>query len=197
MNIPNYPSNNKTKPNEKKKITPVVKGRVKVKKNLKGLFLSDDIGSVAKYVVNEIVIPTAKRMAMDVITMGADRLINGENSANRSTSSILDNRYGARPTYVSYDKISSAVDRFRRVEPGYVPEDITFDFKSDAEAVLRCMDEIVDQYRVITVLEYKELCRATPTHTDNKYGWTSLATARVEVTRGGRWYIRLPRPTPI
>lgn len=198
MNIPNYPSNNKSKPNttEKKRVEPVVKGKVKVKKNIKGLFLSEDLGSVAKYVLNEIMIPTAKRMAMDVITMGADRLINGENASNRPSGSILD-RYNSRPTYVSYDRISSAVDRYRRPRAGYIPEDITFDFRSDAEAVLSSMDAILEQYRVVSVLDYKDLCKAEPTSTDNKYGWTSLNTARVEVTRGGKWYIRLPKPMPI
>ena len=47
-----------------------------------------------------------------------------------------------------------------------------------------------------TLIVYKDLCREYPSHTDVKYGWTSLSTARVEECREG-YYLSLPRPKPL
>ena len=54
------------------------------------------------------------------------------------------------------------------------------------------MDELIDQYGVVSVGDLYDLVGVTGAYTDNNYGWTDLRTASVVRTRDG-YMIKLPR----
>ena len=77
-------------------------------------------------------------------------------------------------------------------------DDLYFDNKDDAMNVLTSMDEIVDQYGVVTVADLFDLAGVTGNgYTDQNYGWTSTNSAEVVRGRDGNFYLKLQRPMPI
>ena len=54
------------------------------------------------------------------------------------------------------------------------------------------MDELIDQYGMVSVGDLYDLVGVTGQYTDNNYGWTDLRTASVVRTRDG-YMIKLPR----
>jgi hypothetical protein len=60
--------------------------------------------------------------------------------------------------------------------------------------VLDQMYEILFKDGMVTVAELYELTGIEPSHTDMKWGWTSLTGSRPVSQRDGRYLLSLPRP---
>ena len=59
------------------------------------------------------------------------------------------------------------------------------------------MNDILYSYGFVRVADLMESAGVTGNpYTDNSYGWNSLNTAEVMITRDG-WIIKLPRPIPV
>lgn len=181
----------------KKDIQKVVKGKVKVKK--KGAvesavdkFMSEDIPSIQTYLVSEVIIPTLKNTIWDAFTNTLDIVLFGGSGRKSGAGS-------SRSSYVSYNKCSNnrggrSYDEPRRSK--YDFSSITFNSKQDAEEVLRQMDAIMDEYKLVTVADLYDLIGETGEYTDRKYGWQNIRNAQVVRGRDG-YYIQLPKPLPI
>ena len=77
-------------------------------------------------------------------------------------------------------------------------DDIEFDTREDAEEVLDRMDELIEQYGIVTVGDLFDLAGVTGNgYTDQNYGWTSVASATIERDRHGGYFIKMTRPSPI
>lgn len=188
----NYGSNSSKVKEDKPKVKPIAKG--KVKKNYKGLIFTEDAKSVCSYILLDVLVPAIKNAAYDMITNGISMMLFGNNKPTNSSPTC-----SVRSTpYVSYNKFSRSPEPQTRrvVNSGLVQEDIIFTTRADAETVLMRMDEIIAQYQFVSIADYKELAGLTGSYTDNYYGWTSLRTADVVRCRDG-YYIKLPRPIPI
>ena len=183
-----------------KNVKKVVKGSVKVKK--KGAvesavdrFVSEDVPNIQKYLVSEVIVPTLKNTIWDAFTNTLDIVLFGgtgrgkRNGAGSSRSA----------SYVSYNKYSDnrggrSYDEPRRSK--YDFSSITFNNKQDAEEVLRQMDAIMDEYKLVTVADLYDLIGETGEYTDSKYGWQNIRNTQVVRGRDG-YYIQLPKPLPI
>lgn len=197
MNIENYQSNSyKSKettnePNdEKKKIEKVIVGQVKTKKkNGLGKFVSgliaDEAPDIKTYLFKDVVVPTIKKTITDIV----DMILYGGRSNRRSTTA-------SRVSYRSYydDPRDSRNDP--RIVQGYNYDDIILDSRGDAEEVLNQLNDLIDVYRIASVADLYDLVGITGNYTDNKYGWTNLATADIVRTRDG-YKIKLPRALPL
>ena len=84
----------------------------------------------------------------------------------------------------------------RRVRTGYDFDDIILDSRGEAEDVLSRMDELIDNYGIVSVADFYDLCGITGSYTDNKYGWTDIRSAQVVRVRDG-YKIKLPRALPL
>lgn len=199
----NYKPNSHKSKEEKKetadraKLDKVVSGNVKTKKKsglskFLGDFISDDAKDVKSYVITDIIIPGIKRGLFDIITKGADRIFYGK-SGNGSRRSTAD-----RVSYTKYWDPRNDDGRNRRAESSarLDYEDILFDNRGDAEAVLERLDEAISQFGHATVADYYDLCDMTAPYTANKYGWTNLSTATVASVRDG-YIIKMPRAVMI
>lgn len=183
---------------EKKEVRKVVKGPVKVKK--KGVigsavdqFVEEDLSNIKTYLISDVIIPTIKNTIWDAFTNTLDMvLFGGTGRAKRNGPG------SSRVPYVSYNRYSNS-SRDNRNEPRrgrYDFRNITFDSKMDAEEVLRQMDAIMDEYKLVTVVDLYDLVGVTGEYTDAKYGWTNLRNAGVIRGRDG-YYLELPKPLPI
>lgn len=185
---------------EDKKVEKVVAGTVKVKKKneigrLKDVFISEDVNNVKNYVLMDVLIPAVKKAISDIVTNGTDMILYGSTgNKNRSTNA----------SYVSYRDYSgrSSGDRFaasnrRPATASYGYNDIFLDNRGEAEEVLSRMDELLDTYGVVSVADLYDLVGVTGSFTDNKYGWMSLASAKVVPVRGGGYMLKLPTARPL
>lgn len=190
----------KNNASENRGIQKVTKNDVKVQK--KGViesaidaFVKEDIPNIKEHLLSDILIPTIKNTIWDTFTNVLDMIL-----YNGSGHRINNEPGSSRIPYVSYNKYSNnqqtnntnSIARRNNYNFSY----ITFKSKYDADDVLKQMDEIMDQYKLVRVADLYELIGKTPDFTDQKYGWQDIRSAKVVQSRGG-YHIELPKPLPI
>ena len=178
---------------EEKRLEKIVTGNVRAKKKssfakFTGKVIQEDGRNVASYIFGEVLIPALKKAISDVVTNGIDMLLYGESGKTKKSP-------GSRISYNSiYDGTKSrSVSRYSTV---YDYDDVIIDNRGEAEEVLARMDEIIDRYGVVSVLDFYDLVGITGRHTDNKYGWTDIRSASIQRVRDG-YIIKLPRALAI
>ena len=180
---------------ERKKIEPVAKAKTKKKSEIKkftDVFIAEDVTSVKNYIVNDVLIPAAKKAISDIVTNGIDMILYGEaRGKDRRRDS------GSRVSYTKYYERDRDRDYDRRRERRsvYDYDDIILDTRREAEDVLNRMDDLIDAYGMVSVADLYDLVGVTGNYTDNKYGWTNLRNAEVRRTRDG-YLIKLPKALP-
>lgn len=198
---------------DKPEITSVVTGKVVKKKAGIGkrfaeTFLSDQIGNVGDYVVQDVVIPTIKGMIMDIVSGIGDTIADSLEMALFGTASgrrrRTRNGYG-RKEIIDYGSISSYGGRRygsteRRADPhtraSSSIDEIILESGDDAERVISDLVEIVDTYGFATVADLYSLVGWEPNHTDEKWGWTSYGGFSKSRVRDG-YMLKVPRPKAI
>lgn len=194
----------KSQVDEKRKLEKIVKGKVRTKKKSStskfiDTFISEDAHTVKDYILNEIIIPTAKETLADIVKNSIEMMLWGSSSSGRSRSRNTRSG-GSRVSYQRYyddDRRDRDRERYSvRTRSGYNFDDIKFDTRGDAENVLIAMEQEIDNYGIVSVADLYELVGITGNYTDNKYGWTDLRTADVVRCRDG-YTLKLPRALPI
>lgn len=178
-------------------IEKVVSGRVRVKKQRKGnlekaaeIFTGQDLNSVKEHLIKDVLFPNIQKLLYDTITNGADTIIYGGKGKNKRSD-------GTRVSYWrSYDS-GSGSNNEKQTYSGrgiYNFENLLFEKKQDAEAVLDSMQEIIDQFGVVSVADLYDLADVTIDNTTaSNYGWKSIASAKSVATPDG-WILSLSKP---
>lgn len=206
-----YPNNSdraKTRQQEEitKKPQKVTKGKVVQKKKtffkrLKDAFGIKESQGVLDYIFYDIIIPATQNMVLDSIINGAEMAILGETRRGRSRRG-----YGSDRGYRAYDRVSYRDDgrgygrdrrddyqESRRAPSGMNDyEDISFDFKEDAENVISGLVDMIDAYGQATVRDLYDLSGLSCDYTCGNFGWRNLGAARTRRGRDG-YYLDLPR----
>ena len=183
--MPDYPSNSNKRKEElaakkKKKIEKVISGPVQVQKKSElrkfvDIFISDDIHNVKSYIFDDVLVPAIKKAIDDIVSNGIHMLLYNGDRRSGSKSTISKFNYSSISS--SNKSTSLRVDRAQR---GFEYEDVLFTTRGDAEAVLSAMDDIVDTYDVVSVLDMYDLAGYTTTnYAAQRYGWDDIHTARV------------------
>lgn len=206
-----YQSNSKKdkEPKEKQKIERVIKTEVLVQKKSLGrkfrdLFIEADFKSVMRYVVYDVLLPAARNTIVDASSKGIERMMYGENAMRRRGYGM---GVGQRVTYNSpisrsYSSSTMGVGLPRTpaissARPARnVRDDLIFGSREEAALVLERMNDIIDQYEVVSVADLNELVGLQSAHTDNKWGWAYLPDIQIRQIREG-FLIDLPPAEPI
>jgi hypothetical protein len=183
---------------EKKKIQPVAKGKTKKKSEVKkfaDIFVAEDVTSVKNYIINDVLIPAAKKAISDIVTNGIDMLLYGEakgrsRDRDRNSSRVSYTKYYERGRESERD-----YDRRTTRRSVYDYDDIILDTRGEAEEVLNRMDDLIDAYGMVSVADLYDLVGISGNYTDNKYGWTNLRNATVQRVRDG-YLLKLPKALP-
>ena len=176
---------------------PTVKKKSEAKRFL-GIFVSQDVDSVKRSVLHDVIVPATKSVIAEAVTSAVEMLLYGEVRHSGS------GRRAGGGSRVSYDGCfrpqpdRTSVDRsYERARNALDYEDIEFETRGDAEAVLAAMDEAISSYGFITVGGFFDLCQITDTsYNSNRYGWTDLRSAYVKRVRN-KAIIVLPKAYPI
>ena len=202
MNTDYKPNSHKSKQAAtEKKVEKVVRGRVKTKPKggigkLTDAIVTEDVNNVKNYIFADVLIPAIKKAISDIVREGIDMLLFGESRGSSRSRNNAD--------YVSYQKYSRD-DRRRYNDPGVHPtrgrnglltEDIILETRGEAEEVLRRMDEIIDTYDAVSIMDLYDLLGETAPYTADRYGWTNLANAEAVRVNGG-YLVKLPRAITI
>lgn len=179
---------------KKKELKKVTTGTVKVRKKSTASKLLEEVlpgdkNSIKDYVFMDVIIPSIKKALSDVIIDSVNMMFYGDVKRGKSSSS--------RGEYVSYRDYSSR-DNYRRRRTPRDIDDVIFESQAEAEDVLNEMDEVLETYEFVSVADYYEIAgvSGSGTHTNNRYGWSSLRTADIIRVRDG-WTIKMPKPKVI
>lgn len=206
-NKTDYPSNSLRKQSAESKTsvkkTKLITGSVTTKKKpltkrIGESMVGEGVESVSNYIVDDILIPSAKNTALDIL--------NGITSIIKDSVETLffggpTARTGAYPR-AGHRDYAGAYPKTRTPSAAYVApksrgfDDITFERAQDAELVLEELVNTIDQYGVVSVADFYDLIGKATHFTDNEYGWMDLGSARTRRTSGG-YVIDLPRTVPI
>lgn len=191
-----HKSKTETKETPEKQIEKVTTGVVKTKKKsgfqkLADVFISEDASNVGSYIVGDVLIPVIKKAVSDIVTNGIDMILYGESGRGKKNTNA---------SYVSYNSYSKRDDDRRgdrvRSRSSYSYDDLIFDTRGDAEEVLSRMDDIIEEYKMVSVADLYDLVGHSGNFTDHKYGWMNLRNAKVVRVREG-YIIELPKALPL
>lgn len=184
----------------------VVRRKPSLGKRIRAVFLGGDSQSVKDYVVLEVLVPALKDTIADAVTGGIERMVFGDN--------VRPGRRGGRglpagtPNQFNYAGISArnqviggtrpdARHLSRQAQMTHQFDEVIFPSRTDAEAVLAQMFDLLDQFEVVTVSDFLELSGISGNFTDHKFGWSDLRGVQAHRTRGGGYILGLPLTEPI
>ena len=203
MTVEEYKSNSfKSREQQKtagssKKVDGVISGSASRKKRSEAkkfadVFIQEDVSNVKSYILMDVLVPAVKKALSDIVKDGVDMILYGETNRNRKNGNT------SRVNYRRYYDQEERRDRPSSRGRDYLDYDeIIFDARGDAEAVLDAMNDIIDQYGIVSVADLYDLANLDhPPYTMNKYGWTNIAGAKAMRVRDG-YALKLPRAVPI
>lgn len=201
-----FPSNSrrprKEEPDErgrdKKLVKKVVSGEVvrrkkPVSKRFREAIIGDEETSVSEFLLHEVIIPNIKDLIYDVVNMGVERRLFGDDLRGRQRSRSR----GRGPSHTPYDRISRGRDErpqlSRQARARHDFGEIIIDSRAEALEVLDGMYELLEKYEQVTVGNLLELVGEPSNYTDERYGWTDLQGSGVRRASGGGFMLDLPR----
>lgn len=176
-----------------RKYDKVISGSAKTKKKSEfqkfaGSFLSQDASRIRQFILYDVLKPNLKRVISEVIKSSIDLILydETERTSNRiSGSKVSYNKY--------YSGNSGQIYAGSRASSGFEYDDIIFETRGDAEAVLSTMEEIVSRFKMVSVGDFYDLAEvSTSNYAINKYGWRDLRGSSIGRVPEG-WVIRFPR----
>lgn len=179
-----------------KKVEQVAAGKVKKKSEVSKIasnFISEDASNVTSHLWSGVLVPAIKKVIYDIITDGIDMILYGGNGRNKKPSEA------SKVSYRSYYNRRNEEERrydAPRTRSAYSYDEVVVDTRNEAEEVLARMDELIEEYKMVSVADLYDLVGITGNYTDNKYGWTNLRSAEVVRVRNG-YLIKLPRVGPL
>lgn len=176
-----------------KKVERVATGKTRKKNEVRKFadaFIAEDVKSVKDYIIQDVLIPAAKKAIVEMVDSGINMLIYGESKPRNK------DRNGSRVSYTKYYERERDYERGTRTRArGYDYDDIILDTRREAEEVLDRMQDLIDTYGMVSVADLYDLVGINGSYTDNKYGWTRLRDADVQRVRDG-YLLKLPKALP-
>lgn len=194
------------------KIKPITSARTASRKRglgrkFKHVFFAGDAKSAAIHVVEDILIPEAQELFLDMVNSTMERIVKGEDRRSRRKRTVSSYEDVGRVNYQSYSGSvrhpamsksrdgQRSVSRRSRARTDF--DDIILQSRRDVEEVMERMFDILSQYESVSVAHLYALTDIESSHTDMKWGWTDLRGWRAKPLRDGTYLLDLPEPEPL
>lgn len=133
-----------------------------------------------KNLQQDVVIPSAKNIASDLIVGAKDLMLFGSSAKTPS----------GQTDYAAISKPKNNLSIADRSNFNF--KNILFDSRKDAIDVLRGLQKNITEYGEVTVGAFYNLANMENSFNDYSYGWKSLSGADVKQVAGNRWMLILP-----
>lgn len=187
-----------------KKIERVTSGEaVRRKRSIGRQFKETFVGGSARmafdYMVLEVVVPSVKDMLAEAMQSGIEKLIYGDSRPRRGITTPSSYSGVGHVNYqgMSSNKPPTARTLSQRSRARHDFGEIVIASRQEAEEVLDRMYDVLSRYGTVPVADLYELTGIQSSHTDHKWGWTSLRGAKVARLRSGGYLLDLPNPEPL
>ena len=187
---------------ERKKVEKVTSGVVKVKKKSETRkfidnLMGDQVQDIKSSIKNDYIIPAIRNTIWDVFTNTLDMILFGGSGGGRSRRRSTSNKISYNSLYDDRRSDSRRYDdRRERPRSGYDYDELVLETRGEAQAVLNAMDNIMDEYKIVSVADMYDLIGETCPYTAYKYGWTNIRNAEIVRVHDG-YIIRMPKAMPI
>ena len=195
-----FPSNSKTTPAQKperKPLEPVANGIVGKRdaktlgKRFLSLFIAEDIKDIKRYILEDVLIPGIKT----TILSSLKRLFFARGSSYYGPYRPYDyTKPGSRQSAYYYGGQQRQPPQPQKPSTPRTPSGlkfITYSSRQEADEVLAQLNSQIYSYGAVTVREYYEVSGVDSDHTDENWGWTTLAGAHCYPVHGG-YALELP-----
>lgn len=193
MDMSTFKPNSETQKPEKKAL-PVTTGTVTKKSKTLGQkfaeFFFEDMTfkEATRMFVNDRLLPDLKDGIYSLFDGFLETMFYGRVKPSRKSGS-------GGSSYTSYSSYSKNDKPYRstanRVANNF--DDIIFESRADADAVLEELCNMIEQYKEVSIGDFYDAANVSRNgFTDNNFGWTSLQGAYVSRGRGG-WVINMPK----
>lgn len=175
-----------------KKVEKIVTGSAKAKKKselrkIADAFIQTDARTVGDYIFGEVLVPAIKKTFADIVNNSLDMFLWGKGGSGRRPRGNAE-----RISYRSYYDSPTRTREPDRRQRSYDYDEVILDTREEAEEVLARMEELLADYKMVSVADFYDLVGITGKTTDNRYGWTDLTKADIIRDRDG-YLIKLPR----
>lgn len=157
-------------------------------------FVGQSGQSVGSYVMFDILIPRFKELLFEVINGGSGYALfgnGGQRGGRGPRSQLVDKTNYSGMSSRSGVRDNRQVSAQDRATHRF--DDIVIDDRGEAERALDILRACLDQYDQATVADFFDAIGVSREHTDLKFGWTNLDTARIIPARGGGYIVDLPQ----
>lgn len=196
-------NSNTSKQVEEKRVEPVATSSVKKEHTLYKKFFAQDIKSTGRGLTDDVIIPGVKSLVVNILKRGVDYLFLGSSAPVNNGNVNYGSYYAGNtsrtvtfaPTFNPQQRMTQSPVSRNSI---YGVSELLFNERGDAEEVLLRMQELINRYGMVSVLDFYDLSNQgkLSTPTDNKYGWKDISSARVELTGGG-YRIQFPKVIPL
>lgn len=213
--IPTDPKLEETaKPKLEKVVTgEVIRRKKPLGKRFRETFIGgEDARSVWGYILEQVVVPSAKDMLVDAVTESANRAVYGSSSTSPLRKAA--GRHAINAGHVAYNRFSnggtatssSTIRRDPRADPRpqlshqarrtHQFDEILLATRVEGNEIIDRLFTVIDQYGQASVSDLYEMLGITAEFTDENWGWDELRGAGVVRTRDG-YLLDLPKPEPL
>jgi hypothetical protein len=170
-------------------------------RKVKDTFIGGTARGAVEYVVADVVVPTIRDLLFESFQSGMERWVFGESRIRRGSPSPGYSNTSNRP-HVNYSGMSTnqptatrALSQRSRARHDF--GEIVIQDRREASDVLDVMYDELSRYGSVTVAVLYALTGIQSSHTDHKWGWTSLRGASVARMGKGGYLLDLPTPEPL
>lgn len=181
-------------------IAPVISGTaVERKEPLRKKFLQayagDSAQSVGQYLVMDVIVPGTKNIIADLVTQGINRLLfGGSRPVQQGVRSNVGGSYGKFFNGGGgQNQNQQNQPQVHQVQDTSGFGEIILQTRSDAEAVIDALRELIEAYGNAKVANLYALVGKSGDFTNQAIGWTNLSRAGVIQIREG-YLLDLPKP---
>ena len=179
-----------------------IRRKRKAGKHLLRSLVEEDGRAAAEYIMNDIVIPSAKSLLHDIMDRGSARLLWGDGgySNGRYNSYSSNNRpyndYASRSIRPISDARANQYNRSRRNQTSVFVDDIYLDSLHDLEEFDSRLHYLLDNQGFVRVSDYYKAANLESNYIDARFGWYDLRTM-TKIKEGDMWLVSMPIPEEI
>lgn len=194
-----FPSNsNKTKLKAVVK-NPVTKRQKSPGKKLAETFFEEDSRSIVSYILQDVLLPSAKDLFHDMATgaiemalYGGRKQGGGKNHSNKGRVN-----YNSMASRQSPSERSGAHRISQNSRSRHDFSEVYIETRGEAEDVLQSLIDLTIDYDQATVADFYDLVGETTSFTDHSWGWTDLSSAYIKRAGRNGFLVMLPKTQPI